>query len=155
MTIRIQKGRSLEALNLTPMIDVIFLLLIFFLVATQFSQDDEQLPIKLPSASNAVPMTVEPDELVVSIGEDGTYAVRGERLNLVRLETVIAQAVANNPLRQAVIVRGDRRVAFQSIVAVLDLMGKLKVPSYRITTEEPGSPDVSSSDAGVSRGGAP
>ena len=61
MSVRIQKGKALEALNLTPLIDVVFLLLIFFLVATQFSQDDQQLPIQLPSAKNAVPMTVAPE----------------------------------------------------------------------------------------------
>ena len=135
MAIQIKKGKALDSLNLTPLIDVVFLLLIFFLVATQFAQDDAQLPIKLPSAKNAVPMTVQPQELVVGIGEDGTYMVRGQRLNLAGLETMIAQAVVDNPIQQTVIVRGDKRVAFQSVVSVLDLCNRLKVPSYRITTE--------------------
>ncbi|MFN9605113.1 MAG: ExbD/TolR family protein, partial [Planctomycetota bacterium] len=113
------------------------LLLIFFLVATQFAQDDEQLPIQLPSASNALPMTLEPDELVVAVGEDGSYAVRGRRVPLAEVERVVQQAVVDNPQRQTVIIRGDRRVPFQFVVALLDLMHRLRVPSYRIVAEAP------------------
>ncbi|MEI8211006.1 MAG: biopolymer transporter ExbD [Planctomycetota bacterium] len=134
MSIQIKKGRALDSLNLTPLIDVVFLLLIFFLVATRFSQEDEQLPIKLPSARNALPMTIVPEELVVSIGEDGTYIVRGERVSLERLESVLSKAITDNPVNQNVILRGDKRVAFQSVVSVIDLCNRLKVPSYRITT---------------------
>ena len=136
MSVRIQKGKALEALNLTPLIDVVFLLLIFFLVATQFSQDDQQLPIQLPSAKNAVPMTVAPEELVVSIGQDGPYMLRGQRLDIQQLESVLAQAIIDNPIQQTVILRGDKRVEFQSVVSLIDLCNRLKVPSYRITTQE-------------------
>jgi biopolymer transport protein ExbD len=137
MAIQIKKGKALESLTLTPLIDVVFLLLIFFLVATQFAQDDEQLPIQLPSASNALPMTLEPDELLVAVGEDGSYAVRGRRVPLAEIERVVQQAVVDNPQRQTVIIRGDRRVPFQYVVALLDLMHRLRVPSYRIAAEDP------------------
>lgn len=135
MAIEIKKGRALDSLNLTPLIDVVFLLLIFFLVATQFAQDDEQMPIKLPSASSAVPMTVEPDELIIAVAEDGTYGIRGRRVTIQEVESLVRQAVADNPVQQTVIIRGDRRVAFQSVVSLLDLLAKCKVPSYRITTD--------------------
>lgn len=144
MPIQLNKGRALDSLNLTPLIDVVFLLLIFFLVATQFSQDDQQLPIKLPSARNALPMTVVPEELVVNIGADGTYMVRGERVQPERLEAILAQSVADNPVQQTVILRGDRRAEFQSVVTVIDMCNRVKVPSYRITTskdEPPASPN--------------
>lgn len=136
MAFQIQKGKALDALNLTPLIDVVFLLLIFFLVATQFSQDDQQLPIQLPSAKNALPMTLKPEELVVSIGQDGTYMLRGQRLDLQQLEPILAQAVLDNPVQQTVILRGDKRVEFQSVVSLIDLCNRLKVPSYRITAQD-------------------
>lgn len=136
MSFQIQKGKALDALNLTPLIDVVFLLLIFFLVATQFSQDDQQLPIQLPSAKNALPMTVQPEELVVSVGQDGTYMLRGKRLNLQELEAILAKAVLDNPVQQTVILRGDKRVEFQSVVSLIDLCNRLKVPSYRITAQD-------------------
>ncbi len=137
MAIQIKKGKALESLTLTPLIDVVFLLLIFFLVATQFAQDDEQLPIQLPSAANALPMTLEPDELVVAVGEDGTYVVHGRRIPIEEVEILVRQAVTDNPQRQTVIIRGDRRVPFQHVVALLDMMHRLRVPSYRIAAEDP------------------
>jgi biopolymer transport protein ExbD len=136
MSFQIQKGKALESLNLTPLIDVVFLLLIFFLVATQFSQDDEQLPIQLPSAKSALPMTLQPDQLVISIGQDGTYMLAGQRLTIQQLEPLLAKAVLDNPVQQTVILRGDKRVEFQSVVSLIDLCNRLKVPSYRITTLE-------------------
>ena len=92
MSFKIQKGKALDSLNLTPLIDVVFLLLIFFLVATQFSQDDQQLPIKLPSAQSAVPMTIEPEELVVHIAPDSTRMVRGQGVDLATLEAAATTA---------------------------------------------------------------
>jgi biopolymer transport protein ExbD len=135
MAIQIKKGRALDALNLTPLIDVVFLLLIFFLVATRFSQDDRELPVQLPSAASAVPMTAEPTEMVVNVDATGQYMILGERMGLDRVEMVMRRAVADNPLNQMVIIRGDRTVAFQAIVSIMDLCTKLKVPSYKISTE--------------------
>jgi len=135
MAIQIKKGQALDALNLTPLIDVVFLLLIFFLVATRFSQDDRELPVQLPSAASAVPMTAEPTEMVVNVDATGQYMILGERMGLDRVEMVMRRAVADNPLNQMVIIRGDRTVAFQAIVSIMDLCTKLKVPSYKISTE--------------------
>lgn len=135
MAIKIKKGRALDSLNLTPLIDVVFLLLIFFLVATRFAQDDRELPVQLPSAASAVPMTAEPTELVVNVDAAGGYMILGERMSLAKVETSLRRAVADNPINQMVIIRGDRNVAFQAVVSVMDLCTKLKVPSYKISTE--------------------
>jgi biopolymer transport protein ExbD len=135
MAIKIKRGRALDSLNLTPLIDVVFLLLIFFLVATRFAQDDRELPVQLPSAASAVPMTAEPTELVVNVDAGGQYMIRGERMALNKVESTLRRAVTDNPINQIVIIRGDRNVAFQAVVSVLDLCTKLKVPSYKISTE--------------------
>jgi biopolymer transport protein ExbD len=135
MPIQLKKGRALDSLSLTPLIDVVFLLLIFFLVATRFAQDDRELPVQLPSASSAVPMTMEPNELVINVDASGQYMVRGERMAIDRVEEIVKQAVVDNPINQMVIIRGDRTVAFQAVVAIMDLCTKLKVPSYKISTE--------------------
>ena len=71
MAVAIKRGRALDALSLTPLIDVVFLLLIFFLVASRLSQEDMELDIPLPSAANAMPMTEEPQEMIVNIDENG------------------------------------------------------------------------------------
>ena len=75
MAVKIKQGKALAALSMTPLIDVVFLLLIFFLVATRFEQEDRELDVVLPSASEAQPMTVQPEELFVNIAEDGKIFV--------------------------------------------------------------------------------
>ena len=135
MAIKINKGKALDSLNMTPLIDVVFLLLIFFLVATRFAQDDRELPVQLPSAASAVPMTAEPTELVVNVDAAGQYMILGERMAIEKVESTLRRAVSDNPVNQMVIIRGDRNVAFQAVVSVMDLCTKLKVPSYKISTE--------------------
>jgi len=135
MAIQIKKGKALDSLNLTPLIDVVFLLLIFFLVATRFAQDDRELPVQLPSAASAMPMTAEPTELVINVDAAGQYMILGQRMTLDKVESALKRAVVDNPINQMVIIRGDRNVAFQAVVSVMDLCTKLKVPSYKISTE--------------------
>ena len=62
---------------MTPLIDVVFLLLIFFLVASRLSQEDRELDVPLPTAANAMPMTSEAQELVVNIDDQGGIVVNG------------------------------------------------------------------------------
>lgn len=135
MPISIRKGKALESLNLTPLIDVVFLLLIFFLVATRFAQEDRELTVQLPSAANALPMTLEPNELVVHVDRQGIYTVNGKTLSLRELEVVLRQSVADNPIGQVVIIRADKSTEVQTVVYVMDLCTKLRVPKYKIATE--------------------
>ena len=135
MALHFKKGRALDSLNLTPLIDVVFLLLIFFLVATRFAQDDRELPVLLPSAASAVPMIAEPSELVINVDSTGQYMIRGEQMSLAKVESILQRSVVDNPMNQMVIIRADRNVVFQAVVSVMDLCNKLKVASYKISTE--------------------
>ena len=136
MSLQVKKSISAAALSLTPLIDVVFLLLIFFLVATQFAQEDLQLPVKLPSAASALPMTIDPEVMIINVADDGRYFVEGEYLTVEQLQSKITQAVSDNPINQTVVIRGDRQVPYQSIVSVLDVCHAAKVPSYKLTTME-------------------
>jgi biopolymer transport protein ExbD len=91
MSIQLKQGHALAALSLTPMIDVVFLLLIFFLVASRLNQEDRQLDIALPSAANAMPMTVEPQEVVINIDQRGQMFIDGRQLKLEQLESLLSQ----------------------------------------------------------------
>jgi len=121
MAVKFLPGRALAALSITPLIDVVFLLLIFFLVASRLSQEDRELDIPLPSAANAMPMTSEVQELVVNVDELGSIFINGDTLSLDQFDQMLTQAVANNPLGQSVIIRADRRVPLQSPVDVMDV----------------------------------
>ncbi len=121
MPAKIDRGNALSSLTLAPLIDVVFLLLIFFLVASRLSQEDRELDIPLPSAANAMPMTAEPQELLVNVDQLGTYSVNGQTVDETDLEQIILQAVTDNPLNQSVIIRADRRVPLQAPVTVMDV----------------------------------
>lgn len=128
MAIQLKHGRVLGALSLTPLIDVVFLLLIFFLVASRLSQEDRQLDIALPSAANAMPMTVMPQELVVNVDVRGQLYIDGVEISLPQFEAMIKQRIVDNPTGQSVVIRADRRVQFQLAVDVMDVCLKHGVP---------------------------
>ena len=135
MPVTIRKGKALDYLNLTPLIDVVFLLLIFFLVATRFAQEDRELPVDLPSAANALPMTVTPDELIVNIDATGGYLVHGQPMTLEEIDTTFRTASRNNPTTQIVVIRTDKTAPVQWSVNIIDLCLKNKISSYRFSTE--------------------
>lgn len=135
MTVKINKGTALGALSLTPLIDVVFLLLIFFLVATRFAQEDRELDVVLPSASEARPLTESPRELFVSIDREGQYFVDGRNVSAEEVEQILNQSVANNPASQSVVIRADKRVAFDFVVTVMNMCNRTGVRDYSVTTQ--------------------
>jgi biopolymer transport protein ExbD len=137
MAIEFKRTSAIQNLNVIPLIDIVFFLLIFYLVVSKFEQEESGLAVQLPSAASAMPMTVEPQEMTVAIDERGTYAVDGKVMDENGLRDSIQQAVTNNPFNQSVIIRGDRRVPFQFVVNVMDLCNQLKVRDYKVTTDTP------------------
>ena len=135
MPVAIKKSTALGKLNLTPMIDVVFLLLIFFLVATKFEEQERALDVVLPQASEAMPLSSKPKELFVNVSREGQYIVNGQQLNDASLLTALQQAAANNPGRQTVIIRADKRCVWQFVVNVMNLCNKARIRDYRVTTE--------------------
>jgi len=134
MAVKIKKGRALGTLSLTPLIDVVFLLLIFFLVATRFAQEDRELDVMLPSASEARPLTVQPKEMFINIDKRGGYFVDGSTLTGQEIENVLQQAATNNQ-HQSVIVRADKRVPLDFVVFVLNACNKAGIFDYSLTIE--------------------
>jgi biopolymer transport protein ExbD len=141
MTIKIDKGRAAGLVNLTPMIDVVFQLLLFFLVASKFAEDERELNIVLPHASEARPLTARPEVLFVNVDREGHYVIDRQTLNAQALEARLKQASANNPGRQTVEIRADRRCLWEFVVEVMNLCNKAGIRDYRVTTtalERPG-----------------
>src|SRR5687768_8357642 len=118
MAIDLKKSRALAALNLTPLIDMVFLLLIFFLVATKFAEEDARsIPVKLPEAAEARPVTSRLKDIYVSVDAAGRYFLSGRQVSPPELLTALTEARDNNPGRQQmVIIRGHRDCRYQAIV---------------------------------------
>lgn len=121
MTVQLKKSSVIGALSLTPLIDIVFLLLIFFLVASRFAEEDRELNVQLPTASEARPYIARPEEIELSIGAGGQFYLGSEQLNLESLEQELADAALNNPLNQRVIVRADRRCNWEHVAAAINL----------------------------------
>ena len=125
-------------LNMTPMIDIVFNLLMFFLVATRYAEIERDLNVNPPSAKHVQAMTATPRELIINVTKDGAFLINGVEYPLADLEALIARAVKENP-DQAVVVRGDRKVILQLPVDILNLCEKYEVKRKFITTMSPGS----------------
>ena len=125
-----------STLSLTPLIDVVFLLLIFFLVTSEFEEEERRLDIVLPTATSAVPMTSKPREVVIDIDNEGDLYISGKATDLSELQLFLEAAVSNNPTNQTVIIRADRTTAFQPVVSVMDVCNRTGVSDYSVTTKE-------------------
>jgi biopolymer transport protein ExbD len=134
MAVKINTGHA-GSIPMTPLIDCVFLLLIFFLVATQFAKEDYELDVKLPSASEAQPLMIEPKELFINIDEHGDYFVQGRIMSRQEVEEVLRQAVADNPVNQSVVIRADRRVPFDYVVTIMNLCERTGARGYSITAQ--------------------
>lgn len=138
MAVTIQKGAALESLNITPLIDVVFLLLIFFLVATKFAEEEREMDVMLPEATEAQPLTSKPRELFINIDESGRYFVTGKILTLKQLDGVLRAAWVNNPGRASAVIRADKRCRWEFVVATMNACNKAGIRDYRVTTREGG-----------------
>ena len=136
MAVTIDKGKALDNLSLTPLIDIVFLLLIFFLVATRFAEEERELDVMLPQASEARPLTVQPSELFINIDRQGHFFVTGKILSLGQLQHVLKTAWVNNPGRQSVVIRADRRCLWDAVVAAMNACNKAHIHDYRVTTKD-------------------
>ncbi|RMH29402.1 MAG: biopolymer transporter ExbD [Planctomycetota bacterium] len=118
--IRAPRATTDTAIEITPMIDMVFLLLIFFLVATTFHQTERELDVALPQAAAAAPISAALREIVINVAADGSIVVAGEPVEPERLREMLESAVAANP-EQKVSVRGDRGTPYANVVRVLDV----------------------------------
>jgi biopolymer transport protein ExbD len=136
MAVQIKRSSVASTLSLTPLIDVVFLLLIFFLVTSEFEDEERRLDIVLPSATSAVPMTAKPREVIIDIDDQGIVYVGGKPTSLDELQIVLEAAVDNNPTNQTVVIRADRSATFQPVVSVMDVCNKTGISDYSVTTQE-------------------
>jgi len=112
-------------INLTPMVDVVFLLLIFFLAATTFATEEVALDLRLPQARSG--QAGKGDKpLVVNVFADGKLLVDGREVTLQALQQKL-QAAAGRNAEQAVLVRGDQAAQFGLGVQVLDACRTAKI----------------------------
>lgn len=132
-----RQERSKLTVDITPLIDVVFLLLIFFMVSTTFTEKTE-LTIDLPEAKGQQQMQAA-DAVEVIIDAEGKYSVNGQRLindDFDTLKSAVGQIVQQNTKR-AFLITADANASHQSVVKVMDAAGQLGLINLSITTIKP------------------
>ena len=124
-----------EGVNLTPLIDVVFLLLIFFMVSATFTKETH-LTIDIPEAS-AEAKPIENDIVEVVVQANGEYSIDGQTLINKQRQTLQRGLEQFSNGNRQLLITADAKATHQSVVTVMDVAGKLGFDSLRITTREP------------------
>ena len=122
-------------INLTSLIDVVFLLLIFFMVATSFLDPEQEIGIELPEAQSGESLAQTPDEIIINVLRDGRLIVSGHEVDRAGLESALRRAARANP-ETPVTIRGDRLVAHEQVVRVMDACGNAGLTHLAVGTLE-------------------
>jgi biopolymer transport protein ExbD len=131
MRIRDKTAEQEEGLNMTPLIDMVFLLLIFFLVATTAAQEEREADIKLPGTSSIAPLSAEPRQIIVNVQEDGTSVVAGRAYDNSALLEFLANAVKAQPDKE-VLIRADERGLVKYLAGVVSVCRQAGVNQFKI-----------------------
>ena len=135
MNIPQDDGADELVLNLTPMIDVVFLLLIFFMVATTFLDPEREIDLELPEAESGSAAEQELDEIVINVRRDGAIVFRGETWERGAFVAELKRLARIDP-ETPVTIRGDREAHHQHIVGVMDACGVAGFVSLAVGTLE-------------------
>lgn len=137
MKFKRQKKTNLE-LNLTPMIDVVLLLLIFFMVSTTFTKET-RLMLDLPEAT-AEPVGANEKVLEIIIDPSGRFGINGQMLVNDEAETLkqaLTKTIADQTPLPPLVIVADAKSPHQSVVTAMDVAGKLGFVHIRIASVTP------------------
>jgi len=122
-------------LNLAPMIDVVFLLLVFFMVATTFASTEEEIPLDLPSAETGETAVEDEEEIIISLDQDGGITMGGRSYTQDTLIDALEDAAATNP-DIPVTIRGDKDTVLAGVVGIMDVCRTVGLTDLGIATED-------------------
>jgi len=123
--------------NLTPLIDVVFILLIFFMVSTTFQKESE-INIELPEASGE-PLEERKDQLEIIIDADGHYFIDEQQVvntELVTLKKAI-QKFLGEQRDLPVVIRADRTTPYEAVIRAMDATAQLGLVNMSLATSQP------------------
>lgn len=111
------------------------------LLEARQAEEEREMDLVLPDASEAQPLVTSPRELFVNIDAQGQYHVTGKLVDLDGLRSILKAAWVNNPGRVTVVIRADRKAPFRAVLAVIEACKKADIRDYRVTTRDGTSDD--------------
>ena len=127
------RPRQKVVIPLTPLIDIVFLMLIYFLLTTNFMVE-EGVNIKLPQAKASAPQIEE--EITVYIDQEGRILLKNKEVSLPKLFDALKELIGENP-EKVVMVKADRSVTVDKVVKVMDVAKAAGAGRLVLATEKP------------------
>jgi biopolymer transport protein ExbD len=125
---------EMPSVNLTPMIDIVFLLIIFFMVGTKFTEPEQHLKVDLPKVNSARPMSAAPEKKVVNVFPDGRITLDRVQVSPEQLTQRLRAARGEYP-DLGIIIRGDARANMQQAVTVMEACNEAGISKMRISVQ--------------------
>ena len=134
MTGRVENNDDVMAeINVTPMVDIMLVLLIIFMVTATFMKDPV-IPVNVPKAASAE--SAPANSLSVVLDVDGTIFVRGEEVNRWECHDLVKAALKKDP-ETSIVVAADGRLEYNSVAAVIDLVKKAGAREFSLSVQRP------------------
>lgn len=134
MPLKVQRDDQ-TAINLTPMIDIVFLLIIFFMVSSHFTNKttshERDIAISVPQVSDAGALTAPPRHRVINIFDDGQVALDDDTVSMTELESKLADAKSQYE-QLGVVVRGDGACQYERVAEVIATCRKIRIQTLNI-----------------------
>lgn len=128
---QIQEDKAYDDINVTPMLDLAYVLLIIFIIMTTASV--QGIKVNLPKASNA-PSLAKPQTKAITVTDGGQIFLDTYPVTMAELEQRLRDLRAANP-QLPVVIKGDAKVQYEKVIAVLDLLGRLDITQLGLVTQ--------------------
>ena len=135
MNFRRNSRSHAAAVQMSSLMDVIFLLLCFFVTTSVFSQWETEISITLPTAKSATVPGRMPGEIILNLSKDGTVSVNGQTLTLAEVTERLTRIARLYP-GQPVVIRADKDTADESLVGVIDACRTADVWNFSLATKD-------------------
>jgi len=123
---------ELPVINMTPMVDVILCLLVFFMAATRlYDWDENEFVVNVPEVAEAAPLSSAPDDLILTVVKRGVVGVGESTYDLDRLVTLLREA-RGRYINQGFVIRGDASLTYQDLAEVLSACDEAGIRNVRL-----------------------
>ena len=133
MNFRKEFSANNPGFQMAPMIDIMFLLLIFFMVATIYAQWETKIGINVPSADTGIQTGRTPGEVIINLDKEGIIFINSVEMEPDRLHKLLAQ-IAQTFKGQPVIIRADKKTEYDAVIKVLDICRRVDIWNISFAT---------------------
>ena len=135
MNFRKNKRSQAPAVQMASLMDVVFLLLCFFVTSSVFSQWETEVAITLPTAKSATIPGRMPGEIILNLNADGKVSVNGHALSLEEVTKRLTRIAENFP-GQPVVIRADKTCSYETLMSLIDACRTANVWNFSLATED-------------------